>query len=62
MPSLTGLAHRYLRSSDFPGDGASQNLLYIDGTAVNGRISESDKGPTVVVEVTSIVGRSLAVS
>jgi hypothetical protein len=26
-----GLAHRYLRSSDFPGDGASQNRLYIDG-------------------------------
>jgi hypothetical protein len=46
----TGLAHRYLRSSDFPGDGASQNRLYIDGTAVNGRISESDEGPTVVVD------------
>ena len=30
----SGLAHRYLRSSDFPGDGASQNRLYIDGTAV----------------------------
>ena len=46
----TGLAHRYLRSSDFPGDGASQNRLYIDGTAVNGRISENDEGPTVVVD------------
>jgi hypothetical protein len=45
-----GLAHRYLHSSDFPGDGVSQNRLYIDGTAINGRISASDKGPTVVVD------------
>jgi hypothetical protein len=35
-----GLAVRYLRSSDFPGSGASQNRLYVKGTAVNGRIDE----------------------
>lgn len=45
-----GLAQRYLSSSDFPGAGASQNRLYIDGSAVNGRISENDEGPTVVVD------------
>jgi hypothetical protein len=42
--------YRYLRASDFPGEGAAQNRLYINGTAVNGRISESDDGPTVVVD------------
>jgi hypothetical protein len=46
----TGMAQCYLRASDFPGEGAAQNRLYIDGTAVNGRISESDDGPTVVVD------------
>ena len=45
-----GLTVRYLRSSDFPGDGASQNRLYIKGTAVNGRIDESEAGPIVVID------------
>jgi hypothetical protein len=45
-----GLAHRYLQSSDFPGAGASQNRLYLKGTAVNGRIEERDGTPTVVVD------------
>ena len=44
------MAQRYLGASDFPGEGAAQNRLYINGTAVNGRISESDEGPTVVVD------------
>jgi hypothetical protein len=39
-----------LRSSDFPGDGASQNRLYVKGTAVNGRIDESEAGPIVVID------------
>jgi hypothetical protein len=46
----TGLAQRYLRSSDSPGAGASQDRLYLDGTAVNGRIAENDGAPTVVVD------------
>jgi hypothetical protein len=45
-----GLAVRYLRSSDFPGSGASQNRLYLNGTAVNGRIDEREGTPTVVVD------------
>jgi hypothetical protein len=45
-----GLAVRYLRSSDFPGEGASQNRLYIKGTAINGRIDESETGPIVVID------------
>jgi len=44
-----GLAVQYLRSSDFPGSGARQNRLYVKGTAVNGRIDESDDGSPVVV-------------
>lgn len=44
-----GLSVRYLRSSDFPGSGARQNRLYVKGTAVNGRIDESDDGSPVVV-------------
>ena len=59
----TGLAQRYLRSSDFPDDGASQNRIYIDGTAVNGRISQRrTRDQRLSWMVTSIVGRSLAVS
>jgi hypothetical protein len=45
-----GLAQRYLHSSDFPGAGASQNRLYLKGTAVNGRIEEQEGTPTVVVD------------
>jgi hypothetical protein len=45
-----GIAVRYLRSSDFSGSGASQNRLYLNGSAVNGRIDERDGTPTVVVD------------
>jgi len=45
-----GIAVRYLRSSDFPGTGASQNRLYVNGTAVNGRIDEREGTPTVVID------------
>jgi hypothetical protein len=48
-----GLAARYLRLSDFPGAGASQNRLYLNGTAVNGRIDEDedeDGRPVVMVD------------
>jgi hypothetical protein len=34
----------------FPGAGASQNRLYLKGTAVNGRIEEQEGTPTVVVD------------
>jgi len=44
-----GLAEGYVQSSDFPGVGACQNRLYITGSAVNGRIEESDDGEPVVV-------------
>ena len=47
----SGIAVRYLKSSDFPGAGASQNRLYVNGTAVNGRIEERDDGtPSVVID------------
>lgn len=45
-----GLAVRYLCSSDFPGEGASQNRLYVKGTAVNGRIDEREGSPVVVID------------
>ncbi len=45
-----GLAVRYVGSSDFPGAAASQNRLYLIGSAVNGRIAERDGVPTVVVD------------
>lgn len=45
-----GIAVRYLRLSDFPGTGASQNRLYVNGTAVNGRIDEREGTPTVVID------------
>jgi hypothetical protein len=41
----TGIAVRYLQSSDFPGAAPSQNRLYAKGTAVNGRIEERDGTP-----------------
>lgn len=44
-----GLAQRYVQSSDFPGIDASQNRLYIKGSAINGRIDESDNGDHIVV-------------
>ncbi len=46
----TGIAVRYLQSSDFPGAASSQNRLYAKGTAVNGRIDERDGTPTVVID------------
>jgi hypothetical protein len=46
----TGLAERYLLSSDLPGARPGQNRLYLKGTAVNGRIEERDGTPTVVVD------------
>lgn len=46
----TGIAVRYLQSSDFPGVAASQNRLYAKGTAVNGRIDERDGTPRVVID------------
>jgi hypothetical protein len=46
-----GIAVHYLKSSDFPGAGASQNRLYAKGMAVNGRIDEQEDGtPTVVID------------
>jgi len=47
----SGIAVRYLKSSDFPGAGVSQNRLYVNGTAVNGGIEERDDGtPSVVID------------
>lgn len=46
----SGVAVRYLQSSDFPGAGSSQNRLYAKGTAVNGRIEERDGTPRVVID------------
>jgi hypothetical protein len=43
------MAVRYLRSSDFPGSGASQNRLYLSCSAVNGQIEEREATPTVVI-------------
>jgi hypothetical protein len=46
----TGVAVRYLRSSDFPGSQPHENRLYLKGTAVNGRIDERDGVPTVIID------------
>jgi hypothetical protein len=45
-----GIGVRYLEPSDFPGAAASQNRLYVKGTAVNGRIDERDRTPKVVID------------